>query len=156
MRGTRAALLVGLSGAELLELSGLVIRRHRSVRCGICPGRAIAASASPIATIATDRRGALLAAAITGMFVCGLMMQGAMFQPQSGDLLTTLINTGGFIGNLCSGILYLLSVWFGYNQPDMAGHVHDYGTKFLVTAGLLNVPRSRRLASICTSCVRAL
>jgi hypothetical protein len=61
MRGTRAALLVGLSGAELLELSGLVIRRHRSVRCGICPGRAIAASASPIATIATDRRGALLA-----------------------------------------------------------------------------------------------
>ena len=73
------------------------------------------------------------------MFLCGLMMQGAMFQPQSGDLLTTLINTGGFIGDVCSGILYLLSVAFGYNQPDMAGHVHDYGTKFLVTAGLLNV-----------------
>jgi hypothetical protein len=84
-------------------------------------------------------RGALLLASVTGMFLCGLMMQGAMFQPQSGDLLTTLINTGGFIGNLCSGILYLLSVWFGYNQPDVAGHVHDYGTKFLVTAGLLNV-----------------
>jgi len=62
-----------------------------------------------------------------------------MFTPQSGDLLTTLINTGGFIGNLSSGILYLLSQWFGYNQPDMAGHVHDYGTKFLVTAGLLNI-----------------
>uniref|UniRef100_Q01YT7 DUF6677 domain-containing protein n=1 Tax=Solibacter usitatus (strain Ellin6076) TaxID=234267 RepID=Q01YT7_SOLUE len=84
-------------------------------------------------------RGALLLVSITTMFLFGLMMQGAMFQPQSGDLLTTLINTGGFIGNLCSGILYLLSVWFGYNQPDMAGHVHDYGTKFLVTAGLLNV-----------------
>ncbi len=84
-------------------------------------------------------RGALLLVSITCMFLCGLMMQGAMFQPQSGDLLTTLINTGGFIGNLCSGILYLLSVWFGYNQADMAGHVHDYGTKFLVTAGLLNV-----------------
>jgi hypothetical protein len=27
----------------------------------------------------------------------------------------------------------------GYNQPDAAGHVHDYGTKFLVTAGLLNI-----------------
>jgi uncharacterized protein DUF6677 len=84
-------------------------------------------------------RGALLLAAITGMFLCGLMMRGAMFQPQNGDLLTTLINTGGFIGNLCSGILYLLSVCLGYNQPDTAGHVHDYGTKFLVTAGLLNV-----------------
>src|ERR1035438_10568785 len=77
-------------------------------------------------------RGALLLASVTGMFLCGLMMQGAMFQPQSGDLLTTLINTGGFIGDVCSGILYLLSVCFGYSQPDVAGHVHDYGTKFLV------------------------
>ena len=84
-------------------------------------------------------RGALLLAAVTGMFLCGLMMQGAMFHPQSGDMLTTLINTGGFIGNLCSGILYLLSVCFGYNQVDTAGHVHDYGTKFLVSAGLLNI-----------------
>jgi TM2 domain-containing membrane protein YozV len=84
-------------------------------------------------------RGALLLVAVTSMFLFGLMMQGAMFQPQSGDLLTTLINTGGFIGDICSGILYLLSVCFGYNQVDVAGHVHDYGTKFLVTAGLLNI-----------------
>jgi len=84
-------------------------------------------------------RGVLLLVAVTGMFVCGLMMRGAMFQPQTGDILTTLINTGGFIGDVCSGLLYLLSVWLGYNQPDLAGHVHDYGTKFLVTAGLLNV-----------------
>ena len=84
-------------------------------------------------------RGALLATSVTVMFVCGLMMQGTMYQPQTGDLLTTLLNTGGFIGNVCSGILYLLSVWFGYNQPDVAGHVHDYGTKFLVAAGLLNI-----------------
>ena len=84
-------------------------------------------------------RGVLLMLAITGMFLCGLMMRGAMFQAQSGDILTILINTGGFIGDVASGILYLLSVWLGYAQPDMAGHVHDYGTKFLVTAGLLNV-----------------
>jgi TM2 domain-containing membrane protein YozV len=84
-------------------------------------------------------RGLLLLLSITSMFVCGLMMRGAMFQPASGDLLTILINTGGFIGDVCSGILYLLTVWLGYNQPDMAGAVHDYGTKFLVTAGLLNL-----------------
>jgi TM2 domain-containing membrane protein YozV len=84
-------------------------------------------------------RGLLLLVTITSMFLCGLMMRGTMFQPQSGDLLTTLINTGGFIGDLCSGILYLLASWLGYNQPDMAGAVHDYGTKFLVTAGLLNL-----------------
>ena len=84
-------------------------------------------------------RGTLLLVSVTAMFLCGLMMRGYMFTPQSGDLLTTLINTGGFVGDVASGLLYLLTVWLGYNQPDTAGHVHDYGTKFLVTAGLLNV-----------------
>jgi len=84
-------------------------------------------------------RAVLLLVPITLMFLCGLMMRGAMFQPQSGDLLTILINTGGFIGDLAAGLLYFVSVWLGYNQPDAPGMVHDYGTKFLVTAGLLNI-----------------
>jgi TM2 domain-containing membrane protein YozV len=84
-------------------------------------------------------RGIILLLAVSSMFLCGLMMRGAMFTPQSGDLLTTLINTGGFIGDIFSGILYLLSSWLGYSQMDQAGAVHDYGTKFLVTAGLLNI-----------------
>src|SRR6202142_4413714 len=61
-------------------------------------------------------RGTLLLLSVTSMFLCGLMMRGAFFQPQSGDLLTVVINTGGFIGDLCAGVLYLLSVWLGYNQ----------------------------------------
>ncbi len=84
-------------------------------------------------------RGVLLLITVTSMFICGLMMRGYMFQPQTGDLLTTLINVGGFVGDVAGGILYLLTVWLGYNQPDVAGHVHDYGTKFLVVAGLLNI-----------------
>ena len=78
-------------------------------------------------------------ASVLCMFLLGLMMRGAMFQPQTGDILTTVIYVGGFIGDLASGLLYLLTIWLGYNQPDMAGHVHDYGTKFLVAAGLLNI-----------------
>ena len=84
-------------------------------------------------------RGALLLASVAIMFLAGLMMRGAMFQPQTGDVLTTIIYCGGFLGDLASGLLYLLTVWLGYSQPDMAGHVHDYGTKFLVAAGLMNV-----------------
>lgn len=84
-------------------------------------------------------RAALLALSITCMFVLGLLMRGAMFKPQSGDILTILINWGGFFGDIASGILYLLTTWLGYAQPDVPGQVHDYGTKFLVTAGLLNV-----------------
>ncbi len=84
-------------------------------------------------------RGIVVFVTVGLMFLCGLMMRGAMFTPQSGDLLTTLINTGGFIGDLCSGLFYILAVVVGYAQPDMAGAVHDYGAKFLVTAGLLNL-----------------
>lgn len=84
-------------------------------------------------------RGALIAVSVTLMYLLGLMMRGALFSPQSGDLLTTVIYYGGFIGNLLSGILYFLTVWLGYAQVDVAGHVHDYGTKFLVAAGLLNL-----------------
>ncbi len=84
-------------------------------------------------------RGGLIMVSVVSMFLLGLMMRGAMFQPQTGDILTTLIYCGGFIGDLSSGLLYLLTTWFGYAQPDVAGHVHDYGTKFLVAAGLLNI-----------------
>jgi hypothetical protein len=84
-------------------------------------------------------RGGLIAASVTAMFLLGLMMRGALFQPQTGDLLTTVIYVGGFIGNLMSGVPYFLTMALGYNQQDVAGAVHDYGTKFLVAAGLLNV-----------------
>jgi hypothetical protein len=84
-------------------------------------------------------RGAIIFASVALMFLLGLMMRGAMFQPQTGDLLTTIIYVGGFLSDLASGIFYLASVWLGYNQADVAGHVHDYGTKFLVAAGLLNI-----------------
>ena len=84
-------------------------------------------------------RGALILASVVILFVLGLMMQGMLFQPQTGDLLTTVIYCGGFVGNVLAGLPYFFSVWLGYAQPDIAGHVHDYGTKFLVAAGLLNL-----------------
>jgi hypothetical protein len=84
-------------------------------------------------------RGLMLFGCVLIAFVAGLMMRGALFEPQTGDLFTTLIYCGGFVGNLASGALYLLTVMLGYNQPDVAGHVHDYGTKFLVGAGLMNI-----------------
>jgi hypothetical protein len=84
-------------------------------------------------------RAALLLASVLSMFLLGLMMRGEFLKPQGGDLLTVLIYYGGFICNVLSGLPYLMATWLGYSQPDVAGAVHDYGTKFLVTAGLLNV-----------------
>lgn len=84
-------------------------------------------------------RGALLAASVLLMFLFGLMMRGPMFAPQTGDLLTTIIYVGGFLSHVVTGIPWMLANGFGYNQPDVAGHVYDYGAKFLVGAGMLNV-----------------
>jgi hypothetical protein len=84
-------------------------------------------------------RGALLLASIGLMFLFGMLMRGMMFSPEKGDILTTLINYGGFVCDLASGVFYFAATMFGYAAPDLPGDVHDYGTKFLVTAGLLNI-----------------
>lgn len=84
-------------------------------------------------------RGALLLFAVAGMFVFGLLMRGRMFEPGDGDLFNIILNYGGFVGDVASGLLYFLTVWLGYSQPELAGAVPDYGTKFLVCAGLLNI-----------------
>ena len=55
-------------------------------------------------------RGGLIAASVAAMFLLGLMMRGALFQPQGGDLLTTVIYYGGFIGDLMSGLLNILAM----------------------------------------------
>jgi TM2 domain-containing membrane protein YozV len=85
-------------------------------------------------------RAGLIFVSVVSMFFFGLAMGGMMFTPEKGaDYLTSLINYGGFGANLAAGALYLLNSMFGTSTPDMAGAVHDYGTKFLVTAGLLNI-----------------
>ena len=84
-------------------------------------------------------RGALLLFAIGGMFACGLLTRGRMFDPITGDLFTTIVNWGGYLSDRATGSLYFLATWLGYEQPRYASPVADYGTKFLVCAGLLNV-----------------
>ena len=56
-----------------------------------------------------------------------------------GSAATPLVIDGRDVANLASGVPYLFAKWLGYNEPDMAGHVVDYGTKFLVCAGLMNI-----------------
>src|SRR5271165_4118556 len=64
-------------------------------------------------------RGALVFASVFLMFLFGLFMRGMMFTPQSGDILTTLINYGGFVADIAAGALYLIAAMFGYSQPDL-------------------------------------
>lgn len=81
----------------------------------------------------------LLLFSVAGMFLFGLMMRGRMFEPVSSDLFNTVVNYGGYFGDLCNGVLYFLAGWLGYQQEILPGAGPDYGTKFLVCAGLLNL-----------------
>jgi hypothetical protein len=85
-------------------------------------------------------RGAMIFASVLIAFVVGILMRGPLFQPSGGaDVLSRFIQYGGFIGDLASGVPYLLTSFLGYAPPDVATHTADYGSKFIVAAGLLNI-----------------
>ncbi|HEY3937507.1 MAG TPA: DUF6677 family protein [Bryobacteraceae bacterium] len=85
-------------------------------------------------------RAAIIFATVVITFLVGLMMRGPLFEPTgAGDVLSRLIQYGGFLGDLASGLIYLAARWLGYAPPDVAGHNPDYGSKFIVAAGLLNI-----------------
>jgi formate hydrogenlyase subunit 3/multisubunit Na+/H+ antiporter MnhD subunit len=85
-------------------------------------------------------RAAIIFVTVLIAFVTGIMMRGPLFQPGgAGDVLSRVIQLGGFIGDLSTGLLYFVAVWFGYAPPDQASHNADYGSKFIVMAGLLNL-----------------
>jgi len=80
-------------------------------------------------------RGALIQASILTLFFCGLAMQGKVYTSNFGNLLDIL----GFLGNVCIGGLYLLTRSFDWGQGAVQRAVADYGTKYIVVAGLLNI-----------------
>jgi hypothetical protein len=79
-------------------------------------------------------RGGLLMFSIVAMFLLGLAMQGRVYKPNGGDILDML----GFVGNLGGGGLYILTRALDWGHGAIAHATADYGTKFLIVAGLLN------------------
>jgi hypothetical protein len=80
-------------------------------------------------------RGFLLMGSIVAMFVMGLAMDGKIYNPNAGDLLDIL----GFIGDLGAGGLYIAGRMFDWGSTAITYAGADYGTKFIVVAGLLNI-----------------
>ena len=80
-------------------------------------------------------RGVILMFCIVCMFMLGLAMQGKVYTPNTGDLLDML----GFIGDIGAGGLYIVTRMMDAGQGAIHRAVADYGTKFIVVSGLLNV-----------------
>jgi TM2 domain-containing membrane protein YozV len=79
-------------------------------------------------------RGTLLAVSIVAMFVLGLAMQGKIYTS-----VQEILDMLGVAGDLGSGLLYVLSRMAGLGAQPIQTTVADYGTKFIVVAGLLNI-----------------
>lgn len=79
-------------------------------------------------------RGLLLMVSIVTMFLLGLAMQGRVYRPNGGDILDIL----GFIGDVGGGGLYILTRAMDWGQGAIAHATADYGTKYIIVAGLLN------------------
>jgi|ERR1700679_2667061 hypothetical protein len=80
-------------------------------------------------------RALLLFAAIVTMYAVGLGLAGKIYMPNTGDLLDML----GFVGQLGTGLLYAVARLFGWGASSVVNTLADYGTKFLVVGGLLNI-----------------
>ena len=80
-------------------------------------------------------RALLLFLAMITMFACGIGLQGKVYAPNTGDLLDIL----GFVGQLGTGLLFLLAHVLDWGRPSVQTALQDYGTKFIVVGGLLNI-----------------
>lgn len=79
-------------------------------------------------------RGILLMSAIFLMFFLGLAMDGRVYQLNKGDILDIL----GFVGDVGNGALYIVTRGMDWGKGAIAHATADYGTKFIIVAGLLN------------------
>jgi hypothetical protein len=80
-------------------------------------------------------RGLLLMLAVFIMFFAGLGMQGKVYAFNTGDLLDIL----GFVGDIGAGLLYFIARAMDWGAGNIQRAVADYGTKYIVVAGLLNI-----------------
>ena len=79
-------------------------------------------------------RGLLLFVAIATLFLLGLALQGRIYKANGGDILDIL----GFIGDVGAGGFYVVTMAMDWGQGAIAFATADYGTKFMIVAGLLN------------------
>jgi hypothetical protein len=80
-------------------------------------------------------RASLIFVSILSMFFIGLALKGKVYSPNTAELLDML----NFVGDLGTGLLYVLARLFDLGQATVQVAIADYGTKFIVVAGLLNI-----------------
>ena len=79
-------------------------------------------------------RGLLILISVATLFLLGLAMQGRIYKANGGDILEIL----GFMGDVGAGAAYIVTMANDWGQGAIAFATAEYGTRFMVVAGLLN------------------
>ena len=77
----------------------------------------------------------LLLISVVCMFFLGIWMQGKVYTANTGDILEML----SFVGDLGAGALYFIAQSFGWGRGAIVNANANYGSVFIVVAGLLNI-----------------
>jgi predicted lipid-binding transport protein (Tim44 family) len=72
---------------------------------------------------------------VAALITLGAAMRGNVFTSQGEDAFATL----GYLADLGSGAFYLVVRAMEWAGPDVSHSAGDYGTRFIATAGVLNL-----------------
>lgn len=79
-------------------------------------------------------KGIIFLSGIVLLLIFGLLMEGKFFDTQKFHPLMIL----GFLGDVGNGIFYFIVKFAGLGEGNIRAVTFNYGTTFLVSAGLLN------------------
>ena len=72
---------------------------------------------------------------VGGLAISGYLMRGNVFPPHPSDAFEMM----GFLADAGSGMFYFLSHILEAGGPNVAHASGDYGTRFIATAGIVNL-----------------
>jgi hypothetical protein len=127
---------MNMAGAEkIATLTEPEIQRRNP---GVAAGFAIAGWLVPgLGHVLSGRRGrgVIYFLTVAAMVITGFLQRGFLFSPHFVDAFSLL----GFLADAGTGIFYFAGKIFELGGPDIARAAGDYGTRFIATAGVLNV-----------------
>jgi uncharacterized membrane protein len=80
------------------------------------------------------RRAVVFFLVVLFMFLTGIWLKGRLYTPEPGGLLSLLAT----VGSMGIGLLYFLALKVG-PAGDITSITFEYGTAFMLTAGLMNL-----------------
>jgi hypothetical protein len=80
-------------------------------------------------------RGLVIFAAVAALSIAGMMLRGNVFTYANTDLFDRL----GFFADAGAGAFYVLARYIETAGPDVSRAAGDYGTRFIASAGVLNL-----------------